>query len=76
MHKLIKKGQNGLSFRDPNYKITLSPELQSQLYSQYQQPTTDYGHEVKIKNDRVQNYNTFSNIMGKAGGLYFYGAIC
>ncbi len=76
MHKLIKKGQNGLSFRDPNYKITLSPELQSQLYPE-QQVSTNYEHEVKIKNDRLQNYNRFSNVMGAAGGLFsgFYDAI-
>lgn len=81
MHKLVKKGQNGLSFRDPNYKITLSPEIQAQLDSQKEQWMADRQHEIQIKNDKIarqqSNYNRFSNVMGAAGGLFsgFYDAI-
>ena len=79
MHKLVKKCQyGGINIPD---KITLRPEIQTELDSQIEQWRADRQHEIQIKNDRIarqqSNYNKFSNVMGAAGGLFsgFYDVI-
>lgn len=77
MHKLVKKGQNGISFRDPNYKITLSDEQKAYLNRPTEENYNRQLNDIKIKERNQTNYNRFSNVMGAAGGLFsgFYDAI-
>lgn len=77
MHKLVKKGQNGISFRDPNYKITLSDEQKAYLNRPTEENYNRQLNDTKIKERNQTNYNRFSNVMGAAGGLFsgFYDAI-
>lgn len=77
MHKLIKKGQNGISFRDPNYKITLSDEQKAYLNRPTEENYNRQLNDTIIKERNQTNYNRFSNVMGAAGGLFsgFYDAI-
>lgn len=77
MHKLIKKGSNGLNFRDPNYKITLSPEQQAILNKPTEENYNRHMNQIKLQEKKEANYNTFSNIIGATGGLFsgFYDAI-
>lgn len=77
MHKLVKKGQNGISFRDPNYKIILSDEQKAYLNRPTEENYNRQLNDTKIKERNQTNYNRFSNVVGAAGGLFsgLYDAI-